>query len=537
MICLPLRKAGRQTIYASGLSTNIGSNLFETLGSSAGSATNEEKERKSLSGYDYDLVVIGGGSGGLACGKAASELGAKVALLDAVKPSPQNSTWGLGGTCVNVGCIPKKLMHQAGLLGGFHSDAKAFCWEFSSTEEPKLDWSALVEKIGNYIRSLNFGYVVQLREKNVEYINNLGRVADEHTVDLLPVHDAEMVGETEPVRRITAQNIVIAVGGRPKQLECPGGELAITSDDIFWKKDDPGKVLVVGASYIALECAGFLTSFGRDVTVMARSILLRGFDQDMAQKVGQYMEDNGTKFLHGKVPTRLSKTDSGKILVEWDGGSDTFDTVLAAIGRHPDTENLGLESLGVETSADTGRILTKEERTSVPSIYAIGDVQEGHLELTPIAIESGKLLAKRLYGGSKAVMDYRNVCTTIFTPLEYGSCGLSEEDATESFGDEAVDVYHTYFTPLEWTLPENREYNQCYVKVIVNRSDNDRVVGFHILSPNAGEIAQGFGIGMKLGMRFQDLSELVGIHPTIAEELTLLTITKKSGKTPMKTGC
>mmetsp|Transcript_8598 Transcript_8598/g.9793 ORF Transcript_8598/g.9793 Transcript_8598/m.9793 type:complete len:269 (-) Transcript_8598:1434-2240(-) len=268
------------------------------------------------------------------------------------------------------------------------------------------------------------------------------------------------------------------------------------------------------------------------------------------------MEDHGTKFLHGKVPTRLSKTDSGKILVEWDGGSDTFDTVLAAIGRHPDTENLGLESLGVETSADTGRILTKEERTSVPSIYAIGDVQEGHLELTPIAIESGKLLAKRLYGGSKAVMDYRNVCTTIFTPLEYGSCGLSEEDATESFGDEAVDVYHTYFTPLEWTLPENREYNQCYVKVIVNRSDNDRVVGFHILSPNAGEvscclnfylkyfvvlsglkIAQGFGIGMKLGMRFQDLSELVGIHPTIAEELTLLTITKKSGKTPMKTGC
>mmetsp|Transcript_23332 Transcript_23332/g.28752 ORF Transcript_23332/g.28752 Transcript_23332/m.28752 type:complete len:251 (-) Transcript_23332:497-1249(-) len=250
------------------------------------------------------------------------------------------------------------------------------------------------------------------------------------------------------------------------------------------------------------------------------------------------MEAHGTKFIHGRVPTKLEKTNDDRIRVEWDGGYDIFDTVLTAIGRRPDTQHLGLDNAGVEVSQRTGKIVTNElEQTNIPSIYAIGDVQEGHLELTPVAIKSGKLLAKRLFSDETTLMDYANVCTTIFTPLEYGCCGLSEEDAVSKFGEDSVEVYHSYFTPLEWTIPENRNFNECYCKVIVNKSDNDLVVGFHIMSPNAGEITQGFGIGMKLGMKFQDISNLVGIHPTIAEELTLLTVTKRSGESALKTGC
>uniref|UniRef100_A0A6S8ENN2 Thioredoxin reductase n=1 Tax=Aplanochytrium stocchinoi TaxID=215587 RepID=A0A6S8ENN2_9STRA len=481
--------------------------------------------------YDYDLIVIGGGSGGLACAKAAAELGAKVVLLDAVKPSPQGTKWGLGGTCVNVGCIPKKLMHQSALLGELHEDAKGFGWKFSNPEnQPTHDWEEMVTSITNYIRSLNFGYRVQLRDKKVEYVNKLGKFLDPHTIEV------QKVGDPASTSTITGRRILIAVGGRPNELQCPGGDLAITSDDIFWNTEDPGKTLVVGASYIALECAGFLNAMRKDVTVMVRSIFLRGFDQDMANRIGAYMEKTGTKFIRERVPKKLSKTDDGRIKVEWEDGSDVFDTVLAAIGRKPDTKALGLDKAGIKVSPKSGKILTIQEQTNIPHIYAIGDVQEGHLELTPIAIESGKLLGERLYGGKTLQMDYKNVCTTIFTPLEYSCCGLSEEEAKQLAGD-AVEVYHTAFTPLEWTVPSNREFNVCYCKVIVDTEDDERVLGFHILSPNAGEIAQGFGIGMKLGMTFSDLNRLVGIHPTVAEELTLLTIKKSSGKDAVKSGC
>mmetsp|Transcript_3982 Transcript_3982/g.4599 ORF Transcript_3982/g.4599 Transcript_3982/m.4599 type:complete len:611 (+) Transcript_3982:125-1957(+) len=481
--------------------------------------------------YQYDLVVIGGGSGGLACAKAAAGFGAKVALLDAVKPSPHGTKWGLGGTCVNVGCIPKKLMHQAALLAEGHEDAKGFGWKFPEGKVSH-NWSEMVTNVTNHIRSLNFGYRVQLREKEVEYINKLGKFKDPHTISLSAADGSDDGQETET---ITARRIVIAVGGRPTPLPCEGGELAISSDDIFWRKEDPGKVLVIGASYVALECAGFLNAMQKDVTVMVRSILLRGFDQDMANKIGDYMEKTGTKFIKQKVPTKLEKVGS-KIRVHWDGGSDEFDTVFAAVGRTPDFEKLGLENAGVKASPKSGKLLTIQEQTNVPHIYAIGDVQEGHLELTPVAIESGKLLAARLYGNSKVQMDYRDICTTIFTPLEYGCCGCSEEEALELAGD-AVEVYHTAFTPLEWTVPDNRQFNDCYCKVIVDSEDNNRVLGFHILSPNAGEITQGFGIGLKLGMNFQDLSSLVGIHPTVAEELTNLTIKKSSGESAVSAGC
>jgi thioredoxin reductase len=221
--------------------------------------------------YTYDLLVIGGGSGGLACSKAAVKLGAKVGVMDFVKPSPQGTTWGLGGTCVNVGCIPKKLMHTAALYGEFSHEAEAYGWKRSGSEAPH-SWQTLMENVGDHIKSLNFGYRVQLREEGVSYVNKLGRLLDAHTIET-----TDKKGKKDT---ITAARIVVSVGGRPTPLECPGGDLAISSDDLFSLDHAPGRTCVVGAGYVAMECAGFINGLKQgDVTVLVRSIPLRGFDR------------------------------------------------------------------------------------------------------------------------------------------------------------------------------------------------------------------------------------------------------------------
>jgi pyruvate/2-oxoglutarate dehydrogenase complex dihydrolipoamide dehydrogenase (E3) component len=237
--------------------------------------------------YQYDLIVIGGGSGGLACSKEAALLGAKTVCLDYVKPSWQGTTWGLGGTCVNVGCIPKKLMHQAALLGEGLKDAKSYGWNVPG--DITHDWAAMVGAVQDHIASLNFGYRVALREKGVVFENSLGSFVDSHTI--------QCVDKKGKTKTITGRRIVIAVGGRPKPLDIPGGELAISSDDLFSLSAAPGKSLVIGASYVALECAGFLVGLGYDVTVLVRSILLRGFDQQCAELIGAYMVAHGTKLV------------------------------------------------------------------------------------------------------------------------------------------------------------------------------------------------------------------------------------------------
>ncbi|XP_026177114.1 thioredoxin reductase 2, tandem duplicate 2 isoform X3 [Mastacembelus armatus] len=286
---------------------------------------------RSLTGqYDYDLVVIGGGSGGLACSKEAAGLGLKVAVLDYVEPSVRGTKWGLGGTCVNVGCIPKKLMHQAALLGTAVKHARKYGWQISGPVYH--DWATMAEAVQNHVKSLNWGHRVQLQDKKVTYLNMKGSLVDEHTVKGLTKAGKETV--------LTAKNIVIATGGRPKYpTNIPGAmEHGLTSDDIFWLKKSPGKTLVVGASYVALECAGFLTGVGLDTTVMVRSIALRGFDQQMAGLVTDYMEAYGTKFAWKCVPKRLDKLSSGALRVTWtdtqtgNEHEDTYDSVLWAVG-------------------------------------------------------------------------------------------------------------------------------------------------------------------------------------------------------------
>lgn len=576
---------------------------------------NPDVDGAGADGFEYDVVVIGGGSGGLATAKAIGDLaGPKVLCVDFVTPSPRGTKWGLGGTCVNVGCIPKKLFHTAALVSEQLRDAPAFGFPAPDTT---CDWAALRKSVQDYIKTLNSGYKAQLKERGAIYKNARAQFVDAHTVQL-----------TDKKKRkgtVTARRFVVATGGRPRQLDIPGGELAISSDDIFALSAPPGKTLVVGASYVALECAGFLTGLGFNVTVMVRSILLRGFDQQMANMIGDFMqgerdEDDvdmkhtGTRFIKECTPTRIEKLEDGGLQVfyrstkepadgEWVEHSEVFDTVLVAAGRVADTASLGLDAVGVEVNPRNGKIVcSKANQTSVPHIYAVGDVVDGNLELTPLAIQEGKMLCARLFRGSRKLFDRSLIPTTVFTPLEYGCVGMSYEEAVEKYGpgkntwfpatiiktnfdvatgattynlryhdgdwynkvprsairvdgddapdildegtvvqatnvEKGLEIYHTTFTPLEWQLPLHRGDNKCYVKVICVIEDDMRIVGYHVLSPNAGEMTQGFAIGLRLGATFTSFQDLVGIHPTTAEEVTTLDITKRSGEPFERSGC
>lgn len=485
--------------------------------------------------YDYDLVVIGGGSGGLACAKEACANGAKVAVLDFVKPSPLGTKWGLGGTCVNVGCIPKKLMHQAALLGEAIHESQSYGWKIENPGAIKMSWASLVEAVQNHIKSVNWVTRVDLRDKKVEYINGLGYFKDPHNVV------AVMKNKTE--KTLNARYIVIAVGGRPTYPNIPGAfEHAVTSDDIFSLDHEPGKTLIVGAGYIGLECAGFLNAFGYDATVMVRSVPLRGFDQQMAGIVADAMAEKGIKFLQKTIPKSIEKQADGRLLVNYqsnDGsvGSDVYDTVLLAAGRTALTEDLKLENVDIKVVPETSKILVdNEERTSIPHIFAVGDVIEGRPELTPVAIHAGRLLARRLFNNSVQLMDYRDVATTVFSPLEYGSVGYSEEGAVKQYGEDKVEVYHAYYKPTEFFIPQ-KSVRYCYLKAIAERDGDQKVLGLHYVGPVAGEVIQGFAAAVKSGLTINILMNTVGIHPTTAEEFTRLSITKRSGLDPTPATC
>lgn len=298
-----------------------------------------------------------------------------------------------------------------------------------------------------HIKGLNWGYKSDMMKLKVKYYNSYATFADPHTISL-----DNGKGKVETV---TADKIIIATGGRPSYPGIPGDkEFGITSDDMFSLKKQPGKTLVVGASYVALECAGFLTAFGYDTTVMVRSIFLRGFDQDMANRIAAYMGDSHTKFIRNATPSKLEKPNPDgpiKVTFNQDGEEkvEEYDTVLFAIGRYALTAGLNLAAAGVVAEKNGKFKVSETEQTNVPHIYAIGDVLYGQLELTPVAIKAGKLLSERLFSGGTATMDYKGVPTTVFTPLEYGCCGLTEEEAREALGDKLA-TYHVQFQPLEW---------------------------------------------------------------------------------------
>jgi thioredoxin reductase (NADPH) len=364
----------------------------------------------------------------------------------------------------------------------------------------------------------------------VKYINKYATFVDAHTLKLTDKSGKEEV--------VTADKILIACGGRPSLGGYPGAEeCCISSDDIFWKQNAPGKTLVVGASYIALECAGFLAGLGFDVTVMVRSILLRGFDQDIAEKIGQYMEKHGVKFMREMVPTKFEKTADGTMVYAQPAAKGIhepqqigeFNTVLMAVGRTGLAAQLNLDAAGVQFNARTGKIDAVNEQTNVENIFAIGDILEGKPELTPVAIMAGRLLADRMFAGATKQMDYVNVPTTVFTPLEYGCVGLSETEAHEKLGKDRVIVYHSYFMPLTWNLNHERVNTDCYIKMVCDKAENEKVIGLHFLGPDAGEVIQSCGVAIKAGATKAHFDDTVGIHPTMAEELCNLVAVKEEG--------
>jgi thioredoxin reductase (NADPH) len=311
---------------------------------------------------------------------------------------------------------------------------------------------------------------------------------------------------------------------------------------LFWLEKSPGKTLVVGASYVALECAGFLHHIGLDVTLMVRSIFLRGYDQDMANRIGVYMEKHGVKMLKETVPIELKKEPSGKIRVLYEKvktsqkSEELFDTVLLAIGRKADTAGLHLENAGLKVLENGKLEVSDYEQSDVDNIYGIGDVVQGRPELTPVAIKAGVMLAQRMMGKHAEPMDYTNIPSTVFTPLEYSFCGLSEDEAIKQFTKEKIEVYHTSFKPLEWNFLETREDDVCYTKVIVEKA-TDKILGFHYLGPNAGEVAQGYSVALKCGVTKTMWDNTVGIHPTCAEGMLSLNQTKSKNPNAKKTGC
>ena len=348
---------------------------------------------------------------------------------------------------------------------------------------------------------------------------------------------------------VSADHVVVAVGGRPRApADFAGAEHCITSDDLFSLERPPKRVLVVGGGYVALESAGFLRSLGCEVTVLVRSEALRGFDAQCAALVVDAIQAEGTEVLTGCTPLdATAAADGDAISVRWkkcsgdecELGGGEFDTVLLATGRAADTAGIGLEAAGVELD-DDGCVRTHDEATAAPNIYALGDVAADadapRAELTPVAARAGVLLARRLFGGAAETLDVSLVPTAVFTPLEYACIGMTEEAAIAALGDDNVEVYHSEYTPLEWTVSA-RGSERCYAKLICDRTANDRVVGLHLVGENAGEIVQGFAVALRLGATYGDFERTFGIHPTSAEELVSLTVTKRSGESPEKTGC
>ncbi|KHN73592.1 putative glutathione reductase 2 [Toxocara canis] len=507
----------------------------------------------------YDAIVIGGGSGGLAFSKEAAQLGAKVALVDAVEPSPHGTTWGIGGTCVNVGCIPKKLMHQAALIGRFVEHAHKYGW--NEVQRGKHDWSTLVNVVQDRIKASNWIYRVQLNEKKVDYINAFASFLDASTIKTVSA------GRRKVERILRAKKFVIAAGLRPKYPLITGAELGITSDDIFSLRRPPGKTLVVGSSYVGLECAGFLRGLSYDVHLMIRSIPLRHFDQQCAEIVVGHMAAEGVKILRHFVPLSVEKQSDGRLNVMFreTNGTETkshlYDTVIWATGREPRLRSLRVQNLGIAIAKSGKLIVNDHDETSQKNIYAIGDISEGRPELTPPAIKAGQLLARRLFAGSETLMRYDTIPTTVFTPLEYGAVGLPEEVAIERYGENNVEasplntafilrvvfgssnmsyaskVFHAYYVPYEYVVPQDESSAYCYAKLIALRRSPKTVLGLHLIGPNAAEIVQGFTSAISIKISSEQLFDTLPIHPCSAEEIVKMTITKRSGGDPKVVGC
>jgi glutathione reductase (NADPH) len=443
----------------------------------------------------FDLIVIGGGSGGLACAQRAADHGARVAL---VEPRP------LGGTCVNVGCVPKKIMFYAASLAEGLQDAAGYGFDVSVQGH---DWRALKQARDAYIARLNGIYAANLERRKVVHVQAAARFDDAHTI----------IAGGEP---LTAPQVVVASGGRPAVPDLPGAEFGITSDGFFALEQRPASVAIVGSGYVAVELAGVFAALGTRVTlVIRRDQVLRGFEAMLSAALMRQMREDGIEIVDHAVPTELRRVGDHHELAAADGRVlGPFECVLWAIGREPTVESLQLSRAGVAQYDDGFIITDRYQATNVAGVYAIGDVT-GRAALTPVAIAAGRRLADRVFGAQAGrYLDYDLIPTVIFSHPPIGTVGLTEAAARDLHGD-AVKCYTAGFTPMYHALTAHKRRAEMK---LVTVGPEERIVGLHVIGQGADEMLQGFAVAIRMGATKRDFDDTVAIHPTGAEEFVTM---------------
>jgi len=443
----------------------------------------------------FDLLVIGGGSGGLAHAQRAAEYGVNAAVVE----------YGpLGGTCVNVGCVPKKVMWYASHYAHELHHAADYGYDISVKGH---DWAALKTRRDAYVARLNDIYSNNLDKRGVTYIAGAARFIDANTV---------AVGNSQ----YEAKHIVIATGGQPMVPDIPGAELGTTSDGFFELEEQPKRVLIAGSGYIAVELAGIFSGLGSATQVIVRKDgVLREFDKMLSSELMDTMQKSGIALDTGVVPASVRETDDGLVLTAEDGREfGPVDTLVWAIGRSPNTATLDVHKAGI-TMDDHGFVPTDDmQATNVENIHALGDVT-GRAALTPVAIAAGRRLADRLYGGMDGRhLDYQLIPTVVFSHPTIGTVGLTEDAARAKYGDD-VKVYSSGFTPMFYALGQDKQRS---VMKLITAGDDERVVGCHVFGPGADEMLQGFAVAMRMGATKKDFDDTVAIHPTNAEEVVTM---------------
>ncbi|WP_305423399.1 glutathione-disulfide reductase [Photobacterium leiognathi] len=446
----------------------------------------------------FDYICIGGGSGGIASANRAAMYGAKVALIEAK---------ALGGTCVNVGCVPKKVMwHGAQIAEAMHLYAKDYGF---NVDVKGFDWSKLVESREAYISRIHTSYDNVLGNNKVEVINGFAHFVDQKTVEVNGEH-------------YTADHILIAVGGRPSIPAIQGAHYGIDSNGFFELKEQPKRAAIIGAGYIAVEIAGVLNALGTDTHLFVRKESpLRSFDPMIVDTLVEVMAAEGPSLHTHSVPKEVVKEKDGSITLYFENGeSHNTDVLIWAIGREPTTDAINLAAAGVETN-NRGFIKVDEyQQTNVPGIYCVGDIMEGGIELTPVAVKAGRQLSERLFNNKPdAKMDYKLVPTVVFSHPPIGTIGLTEAEAIEQYGEENVKVYKSGFTAMYTAVTAHRQ--PCKMKLIC-AYDDEKVVGLHGIGFAVDEMIQGFGVAMKMGATKADFDSVVAIHPTGSEEFVTM---------------
>jgi len=449
-----------------------------------------------MANYDYDLFVIGGGSGGVRAGRVAASLGKKVAIAEEYR---------FGGTCVIRGCVPKKLFVYASQFPEHFEDAAGYGW---TVGESRFDWPTLIANKDREIARLEGIYRGGLERAGADIIESRAVLEDAHTVRL-----------TADGRKVTAETILIATGGRPAPHPAlPGHEFCITSNDAFHLAALPKSIAIAGGGYIAVEFANIFHGLGVETTLVYRGLeILSRFDTDMRRDLHAAMEAKGIRIICQAIATRVEKRPDGRLDVQInDGDTLTVDQFMLAIGRTPNTEGLGLEKAGVEAGKVGEIVVDDYSRTNVPNIYAIGDVTN-RVQLTPVAIHEAMCFVDTVYRSKPTRPDFDTVATAVFSQPEIGTVGLSEDDAARRYDE--IEVYLTRFRPMRHTLSGRQE--RMTMKLVVDAATR-RVVGAHVLGPDAGEMAQLLGIAVKAKLTKDDFDRTMAVHPSAAEELVTM---------------